>query len=76
MWQNGRNQQKQTHVKVFYLLDGIVSKALMRLKELLMTKKLLTNFKTKKIFLEMNSFPDFLDENRDEDKKENPIKTN
>ena len=24
----------------------------------------------------MNSFFDFLDENRDEDKKENPIKTN
>ena len=34
------------------------------------------NFKTKKIFLEMYSFSNFHDENRDEDRKENPIKTN
>ena len=62
MWQNGRNQQKQTQVKVFYLLVRIVSKALMRLNKL-------RTFDDIKTFLEMNSSPDFLDENRDEDKK-------
>ena len=46
------------------------------IKRTLMTENYYQNFKTKKIFLEMNSFSDFLDENRDEDKKENPIKTN
>ena len=40
-------------------------------------KKIITKIlKLKKIFLEMNSFFDFLDENRDEDEKGNPIKTN